>query len=273
MTNSPRTTQPRRWKSLAFASITLAATPALADQHRVAPITLANPEARLWLAQAQGGEGGEAGVTSEASPDAAYLTELMIVEGHMLAARDLYAMGQRDTAIELSRHPQDEGTLDALRKKIAEHKSGDVAEVIAAFTATMEKGAAQTAVDASLTAVSAGFAVAAAVQADQVRARFDAVVLLLKAASEEYQGSIKDGKVTDVMAWHEAWSFVGLARVRLQELAALPLSAKAAPKAIKALEGADAAFGDPSAAVPLAGDGQILLGVAAKVELIASSVR
>ena len=106
-----------------------------------------------------------------------------------------------------------------------------------------------------------------------MRARFDAVVLLLKASATEYQDSIKDGKVEDVMAWHEAWSFVGLARARLQDLAALPLSAKAAPRAIKALEGADAAFGDPAAAEPLAGDGQILLGVAANVELIASSVR
>lgn len=273
MSNSPRPTQPRRWKSIAFASVTLAATPALADVYRPAPITLATPEAQLWLAQSQGGEGGEAGVTSEASPDAAYLTELMIVEGHMLAARDLYAMGQKDTAVELSKHPQEEGTLDELRKEIADHKAADVADVIAAFTATMEKAAPQAEVDAALTAVSAAFAAAAAVEADEVRARFDAVVLLLKAAAEEYDGSIKDGKVEDLMGWHEAWSFVSLARARLQDLAAVPLSAKAAPKAIAALQSADAAFGDPMAATPLAGDGQILLGVAAKVELIASSVR
>ena len=50
-------------------------------------------------------------------------------------------------------------------------------------------------------------------------------------------------------------------------------AAKAAPKALKALGDVDAAFGDPMAAVPLAGDPQILLGVAAKLELIASSVR
>ena len=273
MTNPPRTTQPRRWKSIAFASVTLAAAPAWADLYRAPPVTLATPEARLWLAQSQGGEGGEAGVTSGASSDAAYLTELMIVEGHMLAARDLYAMGQKDTAVELSKHPQEEGTLDALRKQIAEHKAADVADVITAFSAAMEKGGSQAEVDAALTAVSAGFAAAGSVKSDQVRARFDAVVLLLKVAAKEYQGSIKDGRVDDVMAWHEAWSFVSLARVRLQALAALPLSAKAAPKAIKALEAADAAFGDPAAAEPLAGDGQILLGIAAKIELIASSVR
>jgi hypothetical protein len=270
MTN-PRPTQPRRWKSLAFASVTLAASPALADLHR--PVTLATPDARIWLAQGQGGEGGEAGATSNATPDAAYLGELMIVEGHYLAARDLYAMGLKDKAVELSNHPADEGTLAQLRKQIAVHKSPDVVDAVAAFTATLAKGAPQAEVDAALTAVSAAFAAASAVEADQVRARFDGVVLLLKAAADEYQASIKDGAVQDIMGWHEAWSFVGIARVRLAELAAAPLSAKAAPRALKALEAADAAFGDAMAATPLAGDGQVLLGVAAKVELIASSVR
>ncbi len=273
MTTPPRTTQPRRWTSIAIASVTLAASPAMADLHRVAPITLATPDATLWLAQTQGGEGGESGVMAEATPDAAYLTELMIVEGHMLAARDLFAMGQKDKAIELSKHPEEEGTLDELRKQIANHKAADVADVVAAFTATMAKDAPQAEVDAALTAVSQAFAAAAAVEADEVRVRFDAVVLLLKAAADEYQGSIKDGAVEDIMGWHEAWSFVTIARLRLQDLAALPLSAKAAPKALTALQAADAAFGDPMAATPLAGDVQVLLGVSAKVELISSSVR
>lgn len=273
MTMPPRTTHPRRWTSIAFASVTLATSPAMADLHAIAPITLATPEAKLWLAQAQGGEGGEAGLTDGASSDAAYLTELMIVEGHMLAARDLYAKGEKDKAVELSRHPEEEGTLDELRKQIANHKAADVAEVISAFTATMAKNAPQADVDAALTAVSQAFAGAASVEADQVRARFDAVVLLVKAAADEYQGSITDGAVAEVMAWHEARSFVGIARARLQELAALPLSAKAAPKALAALQEVDAAFGDPMATTPLAGDGQLLLGAAAKVQLIASSVR
>lgn len=273
MTNTPRKTSPRRWTGLALASVTLAASPAMADLNRPAPITLATPDARIWLAQSEGGEGGEAGITAEASDDAGYLTELHIIEGHMLAARDLYATGQKDLAVELSKHPAEEGTLDALRKKIADHKSADPADAIAAFTATMEKGAAQADVDAALTAVSQVFAQAKAVEADQVRARFDAVVLLLKASADEYQGSIEGGAVKDAMGWHEAWSFLGLARTEMEALAALPLSAKAAPRATEAMKEADAAFGDPMAATPLAGDPQILLGVAAKVELIASSVR
>ena len=273
MTRPPRPAQPRRWSSLAFgASVTLAAMPAMAELHRP-PVSLAMPDARLWLAQAQGGEGGEAGVTANAAPTSAYLAQLSIVEGHMLAARDLYAQGQKDLGITLSGHPQAEGTLDALRKDIAARKMPDPAPAITAFIAAMQAGASQGDVDTALATVSQVLTADAAPETGQTRPRFDAVVLLLKASAAEYTAAIKDGVVADPMGWHEALSFVALARQQLTGLSAVPLAAKAAPKALAALTEADAAFGDPKAATLLAGDPQILLGVAARVELIASSVR
>ena len=271
MTKTPRQTQPFRWGALA-ATVTLATSPAWGTV-QPAPITLANPETRLWLAQAQGGETGEAGITAAAPVDSAYLAELAIIEGHMLAARDLYAMGQADNAVELSLHPAQEGTLDTLRAKIAAHAAPDPQAALNAFTAAMTDGADQAKVDAALTAVSQVFAAGAVGEAAKTRARFDAVVLLLKAAAAEYSAAIENGAVADSLGWHEAYSFVVLARLRLQDLAAIPLSSKAAPKAIAALAEADAAFGDTTAATPFAGDPQILLAIAARVELIASSVR
>lgn len=273
MTRPPRKTQPRRWTSLALASVTLAAAPAWAQSPQPAPVTLAMPESRLWLASAEGGEGGEAGLTAEATPDAAYLAELMIVEGHMRAARDLYALDQQDMAVDLAGHPQEEGTLDKLSQAIEARHAPQVAPAIDGFRAVMGRGAPLAEVDAALATVSAAFAAAAAPEADETRARFDAVVLLVKAAAEEYEGSLAEGEVAEPMGWHESLSFVGLARQALQDLASQPLAAKAAPKALAALEPADALFGDVTAADPVAGDPQILLGLAAKVELIASSVR
>jgi hypothetical protein len=250
----------------------------MADMHRPAPITLAMPGqatsgARLWQAQAQGGESGEAGLTADATPEAAVLAELLIVEGHMLAARDLYAKGQKDLAVELSRHPQEEGTLDTLAKEMEPKLAGDMTFVIGAFSETMAKGASQSEVDQSLTTLTQVFNGITAGYGPHVRARFDAVTLLLKAAAGEYEGSLKDGAVEDVMAWHEARSFVTLAREALQDLAAMPKWTTPANKSLAATREADAAFGDPMAEVPFAGDPQILLGVAARVELISSSVR
>jgi hypothetical protein len=257
--------------------VTLAAAPAMAHMQRPAPITLAMPgqataDARLWQVQAQGGEAGEAGL-AEATPEAAVLTELMIVEGHMLAARDLYAKGQKDLAVELSRHPGEEGKLDTLGKEIDPKLAGDMTAAITAFSETMAKGASEGEVDQSLTNLTQVFNGIAAGHGQNVRARFDAVTLLLKAAAGEYEGSLKDGAVEDVMAWHEARSFVTLAREALQDLAAMPKWTAAANKSLAATREADAAFGDPMAETPLAGDPQILLGVAARLELISSSVR
>lgn len=271
MNKTPRPTKPRRWTSLAVASVTLAAAPAFADL-RSAPITLAAPDARLWLAD-QGGEAGEAGTTANASTDAAYLAEIGIVEGHMLAARDLYALGQKADAVALSTRPQEEGTLADLVRQITDHGAADPSATIASFTTSMAEDAPIAEVDAALDAVGQAFGVAAADAAGDVRARFDAVVLLLKAAAGEYSASIENGDVADVMGWHEAHSFVALARQRLTDLAALPLSAAASAKASTVLTEADAAFGDPNSVTPFAGDPQILLGIVAKFELIASSVR
>ena len=271
MTRTPRLTQPRAWATLALASVTLA-MPAQATPRYPAPTTQSNPN--LWLAEGgEAGEAGEVGITANAADDTAYLADLSIIEGHMLAARDIYAKGHAETAAELTLHPQEEGTLADLVTRITAHGAADVSPAIAALTAAMQAKAPQADVDAALTAVQQAFAAAAAPEADAVRERFDAVVLLLKAAAGEYAGAIENGAVTEEMAWHEAQAFTILARARLTDLAALPMSAKAAPKALAALDDAATAFGDPMADTLLAGDPDILLTVAARVELLASSVR
>ena len=269
----PRATQPRRWRSLALgASVTLAAaSPALADLQRPAPISLAMPDARLWLAE--GGEAGEAGALAATGSDAAYLVEIALVEGHMVAARDLYARGQAGPAVELSRRPEAEGMMAAVRTGLAARDARDFTPAITAFTATMAKGAPLAEVEAALAEVSVGIAAAGIGEQAALRSRFDAAVLLLKAAAGEYSGSIADGKVSDAMAYHEAHAFVALARRAMTELAAQPLTATAAPRALQAMQAADDAFGDMTKPELAARDPAILFGVAARVELIASSVR
>ena len=87
-TNQPRRVTPRVWQGFAAGSaIALAAAPALTQ---TLPYTVpATQGGWLWLADAEGGEGGEAGAVAEGGADAAYLAELAIVEGHLVAALDL----------------------------------------------------------------------------------------------------------------------------------------------------------------------------------------
>lgn len=271
---APRATQPRLWRSLALAgaaaSLALPA-PLLAD-------TLPRDAgATLWLAAGEGGEGGEggeAGAVEGLPSDAAYLARLAIVEGHLLAASTLYAKGQTDEAIALSYHPEAE-MMEEVREQIAAHGAADITPAMTAFSAAMEAGAAQPEVEAALAAVSAAVAAAGAGEEAEGRTRLDAIVALLQAAAHEYAGSIEGGQVTDPLAFHEAQAFVVIARMRASGLAGAidPALATAAGRALDALATADEAFGDIMAPELVARDPAILLGVAARVELVASSVR
>lgn len=273
MTN-PRPTNPRRWTGLAVASITLAATSPAIAQIRLPDLAIYTPapDAQLWTVQAEGGEGGEAGAVAGVAPDVAYLAQLSIVEGHLVAAANLYAKGMVDEAIGLSYHPEAE-MMDAVRESLTAHGAADFTPQMTAFSAALEAGAAMTEVDAALTAFRTAVAAATATGSTEPRVRIDAMVTVLRAAASEYAGSIEAGAVSDVMAYHEAHAFVAVARDLAKTLTSDPKTAAAAEKALTAMTAADEAFGDMALTTVEARDPAILLGVAARAELAASAVR
>lgn len=303
---TPRPAQPRRWTGLTLATtVTLAASSALAQGVVLAPhVTLTVP-LPLVKVQAEGGEagesgetakpaeggeageagaapatggeggeGGEAGATQGAAPDAAYLAQLSIVEGHMVAAVKLYEKGLADDAVALSYHPEAE-MMDKVRDSLKDHGAADITPAMTALSEAMEAAAPLDQVQAKLAEVQAAIAAGQAVEADEVKTRFDALLILVKAAAAEYEGAIQDGKVEEAMAWHEAWAFLAVAKDLTADLAALPdeKAQKAAAKIAEALAGTDAAFGDIGAADLLAADPGILSAAAGRVELAASQVR
>ncbi|WP_149589338.1 hypothetical protein [Tabrizicola flagellatus] len=270
----PRPVAPRLWTGIAAGSaIALATAPALA-QGLVAPP--ATPEkaapGMVWLAQAEGGEGGEAGAIAGADANVAYLAQLAIVEGHLVAALDLYRKGMVDEAVGLSWHPEAE-MMEEVRANLAARGVPDVTPAMAAFSAAMEAKAPLAEVETALAAVQTAFATAAAAGPDDLRARADALALLVRAAAHEYDESIENTRVTDPYAYHEAAAFVMVARRQAEALATDPAAAAQASKALAALQDAGEAFGDLSAPTLEARDPAILLAVAARVELALSSVR
>ena len=268
-----RPAQPRRWRTLALASatVTLAAMPALA-QNKAALAAPPRADATLWLAQAEGGEGGEAGAVANATPDVAYLARLSIVEGHLRAALDLYRKGLADDAIGLSYHPEAE-MMDDVRADLAARGAADITPAMTEFSATLERGAPLAEAETALAAVQTAIAAAMVPEADELRARFDAITAVLRAAASEYASSTEGGTVGDVMAYHEAHAFVATARSLASELAKVPAAKPAADRALAAMTEADTAFGDMSLTTYQVSDPAILMAVAAKVELIASSLR
>lgn len=272
MTNLPRQTSPRRWTTLAAASVSLAVGAPLAAEVRLPKLMIypAQQDAQLWTVQAEGGEGGESGAVTGLDPEVGYLAELAIIEGHLIAAESLYANGMKDEAIGLSYHPEAE-MMDQARADLAAHNAADFSAKMAAFSAAMEAGEPTEAVKAALEAFRAEVATARAAQDGAVKTRFAALTALTRAAASEYAGSIKDGKVDDVLAYNEAHAFILVARdlaTGLQGVAEKPSS-----RILDALKGADDAFGDLSQQAPEARDPAILAAVAARVELIGNSVR
>lgn len=294
---SPRPAQPRRWSALALAGATAglaAAGPGLAltpggtlpgVQTALAPLVLvdsqggeggeaAAPATTAPAVGAEGGEGGEAGAVAKLSDSVAYLSQLAIVEGHMRAAAMLYSKGQMDDAVALSYHPEAE-MMDAVRAGLTAHGAADITPAMTALSEAMESKAAADVVAARLADVAAAIASAEAVEADETKVRFDALVALVNAAAAEYAGSVADGKVTEPMAFQESYAFLQVASARAAALAALP-DAKAAAAGARigaVLQEATVAFGDMTAAEPEAGDPGALLAVEGRVELAASQVR
>lgn len=263
----PRLTQPRRWQSLAIAgaAATLsAATPLWADTQGT------TPGAGAAAAQVEGGEGGEAGAVAGIPADVAYLTRLEMVEGHLDAAVTLYRKGLTDEGTALSYHPEAE-MMDDVRADLAAHGAADFTPALSALSETMAAGAPVAQVEAAFQIVRAGIAAAEAKGTGGDRARFDALAALTRAAVVEYRDSTEAAEV-DVVPFHEAMGFVAVARTRA-ELLTKGDHAAAAGRVLAALADTGSAFGDPAATVPVAGDATALPATAARLELIAASVK
>ncbi len=254
-------------------AVGLAVTP-IAAQVTPLHVTIPSPDqkAQIWTVQSEGGEGGEAGAVAGASDEVAYLAQLSIVEGHLVAAAQLYRNGQVDAAVGLSYHPEAE-MMDAVRASTSAHGVADITPAMQAFSAALEAKAPLPEVETALAAVVAAVAAAQLPEASDLPIRTEALARLVKAAASEYAGSIEDGKVTDIMAYHESYAFLQVARALAESLQKEAVTEKAAARILDALKGADEAYGDITKPEAEARDPAILLALAARVELIASSVR
>ena len=260
-TERPRQVTPRQWTGLVLA---VSAFGGMAEAQSTAS---ADPQTSdVLLAQAQGGEGGEAGAVAGVDPETAYLVRIAIVEGHLLAAEALYEKGMVDDAIGLSYHPEAE-MMDEVREGLAAHGAADFTPLMQTFSTALEDGT-----DPSPALAAFQAAAAEAMAAPDAAARFRVAVAVLKASAAEYSSSIEGGEVTDALAYHEAQAFVAVSKSMLEPLADDPTLGTLATRAIAAMEPAAAAFGVANGDF-IANDPAILLGVAARVELLASQVR
>ncbi len=229
-------------------------------------------DAMIWTVQAEGGEGGESGALATNTQDAAYLTDLGIVDAHLRAAVAVYAAGMVPEAIGLAGHPEAE-VMGDLRPLLADRNVPDFTDALDALSAAIGAEAPLADVKTAYGVVAAQLAEAAKAEDGEPRARLDAIAALTRGAGAEYDQSVTDGAVSDPVTLQEAFGYIQTARQMASALATSPdpAVATAGAAALDSLNTTDPAFGDLTGTT-LTVDPSLIYGAAAQIDFAAAGI-
>lgn len=270
----PRLVTPQGWSTLtlAGAAIGLAvAGPAKAGSLPQGPET-------LWLAQAteagEGGEGGEGGAGASKDEVVDFLKDLGLIEGPLRAGVALYRAGLADQAASHMKHPQDD-IYDELSYHLADFGAEGFAEELSALATAVEGGQSVEAVEAALAGVLNKIAEAREHAGATEAAEAQAMVEILRQATDDYDEGVKDGKIAEREEYQDAWGFVEVVRTQAEHMAGEDDATEKAfgEKALDALEEARATLPDVSPEGKALGDAAALHVAAATIELAAYKLK
>lgn len=282
-----RPAQPRLWRNLALATVTLAAMPALAQ---TTPLTRAHQMgATLWLTD--GGEGGEAAAPAETAPPAAeggeqgeagsvasgdatvdFLAGLLQIEGHLATAFALFAEGDQMNGQAHLGHPRAE-VYDGLEQELATLGQPQFEDALDRLLDAATNG--QDVTDLRAQVQTAITTARAAAVAHDPRDDFTALVHLIRKAGTEWSEGVQDGKLANLHEYQDAWGFVQAARARATDLATSPDAAtkSAALATLAALDDIAPALPAVTPTGPIGGDAAMFAAAAARIELAAFKVK
>jgi hypothetical protein len=234
------------------------------------------------VAIAQGGEGGEGGekgsAASLAKDDAAYLTHLGLVRGHLDNGVDRYRKGAQDAAKTHMKHPGDELYAD-LAPTLDERGAQVFGDQLENLATLVENGAPVSEIEqahkAVLDRIVQAEATAFGPGGPEIKTRLETIVNLVRTAAEEYEVAVKDGEVVNAHEYQDALGFVRVAE-RLLEGVSDDERRQAADAIAATQEQLDAiAVAWPSLVPPgqLETDPSLLHGAAARIEIASLSVK
>lgn len=142
-----------------------------------------------------------------ASDKVAYLSQLMLMRGHLHSGASLYAAGDVEGATVHMKHPEDELYADLLPAFAAWNASG-FATQLQALAASVENGGAVAQVDAGLAAVNAAIDAAADAAAPTPKDLLLASAQALQVAGEEFDMAVRDGKIVNAREYQDAHGFM-----------------------------------------------------------------
>ena len=172
---------------------------------------------------AEGGEGGEGNVSAETviNSDAAYLTQLALMRGHLNVGLDLYRSGVQQAAATHMKHPEDE-LYAALVPGFEARGAQSFANELGALAKVIENHGSVEEADAAYENV-----LRAIGSAEEAAGPVDAATLgqvihgLVQTAAKEFDIAIDKGVVVNAHEYQDALGFVRVAQDMATELANL----------------------------------------------------
>ncbi|HRE42855.1 MAG TPA: hypothetical protein PKY87_02670 [Terricaulis sp.] len=137
----------------------------------------------------------------------AYLTQLMLIRGHLQAGAALYAAGEAAMAATHMKHPEDE-LYAQLKPALPAWGATDFAGALQALAASVEGRAAPSQVEADLANVRAAIDAAADASNPSARELLLASAATLRTAADEFDIALTDSAVTDIHEYQDAYGFM-----------------------------------------------------------------
>lgn len=226
------------------------------------------------------GEGeGEGHTASLAQDDAAYLTQLGLIRGHLNVGVDLYRNDHAAVAQTHMKHPGAE-LYTALKPALAARNAAGFADELEMLAARVEARAPLAEVEAAFATVQKALdAAAASVSARNDPAlQFRVVVALMRAAAQEYAIAVVDGRMENAHEYQDALGFTRVAEhlvtavATAHDDAAPDPVAEAVSVAHRQLEGIQDLWVGLVPPEQLDRDPARLFGATARVELAANAI-
>lgn len=269
--------QIRVWSGLGMAALAGSQAVVAAETDDIAKGLRDTPSAYMQLAdnsgEGEGGEGEGAAASSEMD-DAAYLTQLALMRGHLRVGAELYAAGAADMAVTHMKHPSDElyaGLKEAFEKrgvKGFERQLETLAKAVESKAPAEEVATARAAVDAAIVEAMA------AAKSDG-STTLQAVVGLLRTAGEEFDIGVKDGKIVNLHEYQDAYGFTAIARdmTDAAKAAAKPEQKAVFDAVLAEIDSLKSVWPDIRGEKPVTANAKALLVAASKVELASYDLR
>ncbi len=221
------------------------------------------------------GEGGATAGAEFATDDAAYLTQLGLIRGHLAVGYALYQRELPDLAETHMKHPRAE-IYEAVVPAFEARGCGGFAEGLTALTAAVTGRATQAEVTAAYDGLVAGIAGcerSAAIDDPLVVTRV--IENLLRTAGVEYQIGVIDGAIDNLHEYQDAWGFtqVAAALARSPAFAENPAATAVAGQLQELIAGLAGLWPSLNPEGGVAGDAAQLFGAAGQVEVTALPLR